>query len=157
MDSRIVENREYLERQIRERYEESGLGDPDGLEKIGSGFNRTVYKVVDDTYGQEAEGMVVKVQHPDSHENRMECEVWRRYKGTKFEKYLVPIKDNSSSYEWILMPFGDSVPEDLVDTELKNLLEDVGGSDISDDDFVYMDGNFANQRCCDYATISGFN
>lgn len=59
--------------------------------------------------------------------------------------------------EWILMPFGDSVPEDLVDTELKNLLQDVGGSDISGDDFVYMDGNFASQRCCDYATISGFN
>jgi hypothetical protein len=35
------------------------------------------------------------------------------------------------------MPFGDSVPEDLVDTELKNLLQDVNGSDISDDDFVY--------------------
>jgi len=81
MDSRVIKNRGHLKTQIRERYDNSNLGSPDGLEEIGNGFNRTVYRVTDDTYGQEVEGMVIKVQHPDSYENRTGREVWRRYKG----------------------------------------------------------------------------
>lgn len=148
-----MNNKEYLTSQVNERYENNNLGDPIGLTKIDSGHNRIVYRVTDSTYGSDVKGMVIKVQYPNSFENKEEFKVWERYKNTRFEKYLVPIKEHSYDFSWILMPYGESVPESLLDEELMNQLYDLNGSDVTKDDFVYMDGNFARQRCCDYASL----
>lgn len=148
-----LENRVYLQSQIQERYNKTGLGDPDGLTKINSGMNRTVYKITNDTYGTDAVGMVVKVQHPTATENREEVAAWEQFKNTRTEKYLVPIVDYAERYEWVLMPYGEPVPDEMVDLELVELLRDQNGTDISKDDFIYMEGNAANQRCCDYASL----
>lgn len=148
-----INNRSLLKREIKDRYENAGLGDPKGLKKINSGHNRIVYKIVNKTYGTKAKDMVIKIQYPNSTENKDEIKVWKKYKKTKFSKYLVPIIDHSNDYNWLLMPYGKSVPKQLVDNELYNLLVDKGGTDISKDDFIYKKGNYANQRCCDYASL----
>lgn len=148
-----INNRLYLKKQIKDRYENTGLGDPEGLQKINSGHNRIVYQVIDKTYGVKAKDMIIKIQYPNSTENEEEIKVWEKYKNTKFSKYLVPIIDYSNDYNWILMPYGESVPNELVDNELYNLLVDKGGSDISKDDFIYNEGNYTNQKCCDYASL----
>lgn len=148
-----INNRSLLNREIKDRYENAGLGDPKGLKKINSGHNRIVYRIVNKTYGTKAKDMVIKIQYPNSIENKDEIKVWKKYKKTKFSKYLVPIIDYSNDYNWILMPYGESVPNELVDNELYNLLVDKGGSDISKDDFIYNEGNYTNQKCCDYASL----
>lgn len=152
-DNISIENKEYLTRQINERYEKSKLGDPAGLKRVNSGSNRVIYKVKDQTYGIEIEDMVVKIQYPGSIENRQEVKVWNKYRDTKYSDYLVPIPEFADDYSWILMPHGEPVPKGVVDDELHKLLQDLGGTDISKDDFVYMSGNFANQRCADFATL----
>lgn len=148
-----VKNRNYLSSQIRKRFHKTGLEDPDGLNKIDSGLNRIVYRISGDDYGSDVIGMVIKVQHPDSLENNIESELWEEYEDTNVAKKLVPVLDSSRNRDWILMPYGEPVPRELVDEELYQSLLDLGGTDITKDDFVYMDGNFANQRCCDYATL----
>lgn len=148
-----MNNKQYLSEQIKQRYNSNNLGSIKGLNRIDSGLNRIVYKVIDFTYGEDVKGMIIKVNYPDSNENKMELNAWKKYKNTKYEKYIVPIKEYDANYNWILMPYGESVPEYLVDEELVELLKDMNGTDISKNDFVYMDGNFSGHRCCDYATI----
>lgn len=151
-----LKNTAYLQSQIRERYENTNVGPIEGLEKLDSGMNRIVYEIIGDTYGSQAKGMVLKIQHPDSIENREEVQAWEQHKNTKYEQYLVPVADYSPTYEWLVMPYGESVPEGLVDMDLHEILYDnLAGTDISKDDFVYMEGNASNQRCCDYASING--
>lgn len=148
-----MENTQALKNAINKRYSESGLGDPPGLKKLNQGHNRIVYIIVDETYGQDVEGNVLKVSLPSSIENEQEVEAWKKYEDTEYGKYLVPIIEYADDYTWVVMPYGESVPSGLVDQELIECLRDIGGSDISDDDFIYMNGNFSNQRCCDYATL----
>lgn len=143
-----IENIGYLRNQIN-----GSKVDLDGLERINAGHNRIVFRVTSDLYGADINGMVVKVGYSDTLENRQEVGVWNKYKNTKYASYIVPVLSYADDYSWVLMPYGNSVPKDLVDNELYNSLVDIGGTDITKDDFVYMDGNFTNQRCADYATI----
>lgn len=146
-----VENAAYLNEQIQKRYDETGLGTPEGLEKIGSGHNRIVHRIVDDTYGSEVKGMVLKVQYPSSRENQKEIQLWSKYEGTDYEDYLVPIKAYSDSHSWIIQPYGRTVPIEKVNSEIYNTLCELG-SDISQDDFIVLNGD-DSPRCCDYASL----
>lgn len=143
-----LNNRSFLNSQIENRYKETDLGDPVGLDRIGGGSNRIVYKIIDDTYGSKCLGMVMKINYPHSDENSREKRIWQKYKDTKYSNYLVPVID--SGQDWLLMPYGESVPEKLVDQKLYDVLYELGLNDLSYDDFVYINGS---QMCCDYATL----
>lgn len=146
-----LNNRRLLELEIKRRYQETGLDDLPGTNKIDSGSNRIVYRIMDDTYGEKFKGMVLKINYPYSNENNKEYEVWKRYHGSKYENYLVPIFDYGD--EWILMPYGEPINEESVDQELYNTLSNLRFNDLSYDDFVYLDGRYSGQKCCDYASL----
>lgn len=125
----------------------NSTGVPDGLKEIGAGGNRVVYRITNSKYGSGIEGHVLKI---DSVENEMEVNAWEYSQDKYYNDYLVPVISRADDYSWILMPYGESVPEGLVDEELYEELCDLA-SDISKNDFVYIDNV---QKCCDYASIA---
>lgn len=121
-----------------------------GLDKINSGKNRIVYKIVDNTYGEDVKGKVVKIDFDI--ENKMEVESWKYCKNTQYEKYVVPIRYHADDYSWIIMDYGEPIEASFVIDNLYKSLNDIG-SDISKDDFVIHNNR---QKCCDYASINCF-
>lgn len=142
-----MENRGVLNNAVS-KLSNPGNSKLESLEKIGQGKNRMVYRIVDDYYGKDVEGKVVKFDFGP--ENKMEVDVWDYYKNKKHEKYLVPIRYYSDDFCWIIMDYGEPIEPSIVDSELYKILSNMG-SDISKDDFI---SHNRRQKCCDYASIA---
>lgn len=149
----MLENENFLRKEIDKRRSKNVSEEIKGLEKIGMGNNRIVYRIKTDFYGKENKGCVLKISLFDSIENKQEVQAWNKYKKTKHKIYITPIIKHSQDYTWLLMPYGDPVPEDIVSNEIIKYLEDLGGTDISKKDFIYLSGNASGMRCCDYASL----
>jgi hypothetical protein len=118
-----------------------------GLSKIGSGKNRIAYKIMDDSYGSDVKGKVLKVDFDI--ENEMEVEAWEHYNSTNIKKYLVPIREYAEDYSWIIMDYGKPIEGSLVSDDIYKTLTEFG-TDITGDDFVRHNGR---EKCCDYASM----
>lgn len=120
----------------------------DGLQRIGAGNNRIVFRVVDDRYAAASNGDIVKRAYPYVDENERERAIWNAVEGGDFEEYFVPVIGSSPDAVWIVMPYAEET-SNIPSERVQVVQERFGGSDVSKNDFGVYGGAV---RCYDYGS-----
>lgn len=117
----------------------------DGLEFIGKGRHREVYRITSDRFGERNRGRVLKfgVSEVGCRANQHEFETWMVVKSTDLHKHFCPIRHKSSDYTYIIMDFAETLEKfsDDVNEFIHSFSRDVtidgirlenqGGTDIN--------------------------
>lgn len=131
------------------RREDALPTEEEGLERIGSGNNRIVFRIIDDSFvAASVEGMVLKRAYPYVDENQRERTIWSTVRGTQYESYFVPVVAAAEDNLWVLMPYAEE-PSHVLDERIQTLRDVFDGRDISHSDFGVYEGE---SRCYDYGS-----
>jgi serine/threonine protein kinase len=91
------------------------LDDIKGLERLGIGTARMVYRIKTDRYGSKYKGKVVKkaIPTPDNSakkDNKREVQTWMTVKGNEnMVKHFCPIREFAQDYSWLVMDYAKPV------------------------------------------------
>lgn len=111
-----------------------------GLSRIGWGFDRTVYRIETDRYGEAYEGKVIKFGASSKNArtaNKKELETWMALKNDeKLRQHFCPIRDKGKNFKWIIMDYARPVnsflsrlksrrKQKLVKKRIKNIEENL--------------------------------